>query len=669
MRPAKVLGARGCAVLVAPVLALSIFAVSDARGSAVPAANTDPPPRVDVGVDSFVSANQSRCVTAPGAAPGDVAVVNITNTQADGRGWGALRPFGETPVYNRPATAQYSSVNFAADTPPNPNLAFTTVGAGGQFCYDGARADHNVALDLAAVIPAANVNAVTPSRLLDTRGGALVTANSSRCVGVPGASVGDVAVVNITNTRAAGSGWGAVRSSDDTPVSARPTSSQYSSVNFAANTPPNPNLAVTEVGADGAFCYDGAIASHHVLLDLAAVIPAANVDAVTPTRLLDTRTSGGLVAANSSRCVEVSGAGDGDVAVVNITNTQAQGRGWGALRSPSDTAVYSRPTSSQYSSVNFAANTRPNPNLSLAVIDGGQFCYDGAIASHHVALDLAAVIPAANVNAITPTRVIDTRNEPPDNDATTTTTTTTVPPTGPPTVPPRTDLDMTDRSLQGPTPQNPIGVGPPTLGTHALNLMPTPAPGGYGRWGPCDKIITFAVNAERATQAGVDNMFEAIRAIEAATGFDLVPYRTNPLTAGGLDFPHQVEGADALLAFSDPSATPRLDGSVIGVGGAIWSPTEGQATGGFALVDVSDTGDESLPVFLHEMGHMLGLGHVNDATEIMYPVNQGRTTLGPGDQEGLWRLGTSQSCFPSALLAKGPPPPSEIFVSTVERDS
>jgi hypothetical protein len=330
----------------------------------------------------------------------------------------------ETPVYDRPANAQYSSVNFAANTPPNPNLAFVEVAtSGGRFCYDGALFDHNVMLDLVAVIPAANVNAVTPSRLLDTRGGGLVAANSSRCVAVSGASVGDVAVVNITNTQAAGSGWGALRSSDATAVYSRPTAGQYSSVNFAANTPPNPNLAVTEIGADGKFCYDAAVASHHVLLDLGAVIPAANVNAIDPIRLLDSRDSDGMVAASSSRCVEVPGADDGDVAVVNITNTQATGNGWGALRSPSDTAVYSRPVSGQYSSVNFAANTPPNPNLALAVIDSGEFCYDGAVASHHVLLDLAAIIPAANVNAITPTRLLDTRDELPTIPPPTTTTT------------------------------------------------------------------------------------------------------------------------------------------------------------------------------------------------------------------------------------------------------
>ncbi len=136
---------------------------------------------------------------------------------------------------------------------------------------------------------------------------------------------------------------------------------------------------------------------------------------------------------------------DGDVAVVNITNTQAAGRGWGALRSSFEPPVFSRPAFSQYSSVNFAANTPPNPNLALVDVDErpgpqdspfdftSEFCYDGAVASHHVILDLVGHIRAANVDATTPRRLLDTRNEEPKIGATTTTTN--IGPTLPLTVP------------------------------------------------------------------------------------------------------------------------------------------------------------------------------------------------------------------------------------------
>jgi hypothetical protein len=186
-------------------------------------------------------------------------------------------------------------VNFASNTPPNPNLAVTAVGADTQICYDGAGATHHTILDLTAVLEQAAVNALTPSRILDTRDGNRVAANTSRCVTVPGASPGDTAVINITNTSAAGRGYGALRSSDAIPIYNRPAAAQYSSVNFASNTPPNPNLAVTAVGADTQICYDGAGATHHTILDLVATASSDAIPAVEPTRLLDTRPSPGSV--------------------------------------------------------------------------------------------------------------------------------------------------------------------------------------------------------------------------------------------------------------------------------------------------------------------------------------------------------------------------------------
>lgn len=116
-----------------------------------------------------VPANTSVCVDVPGATSGDVAVVNITNTQARGRGYGALRASQATPIYDRAAADQYSSVNFAADTPPNPNLAFAEIGTDRRICYDGAGAAHHVILDLVAVAGAASIPAIDPVRILDTR--------------------------------------------------------------------------------------------------------------------------------------------------------------------------------------------------------------------------------------------------------------------------------------------------------------------------------------------------------------------------------------------------------------------------------------------------------------------------------------------------------------------
>ena len=42
----------------------------------------------------------------------------------------------------------------------------------------------------------------------------------------------------------------------------------------------------------------------------------------------------------------------------------------------------------------------------------------------------------------------------------------------------------------------------------------------------------------------------------------------------------------------------------------------------------------------HEFGHVVGLDHVSDPGELMYQSNVGMTDYGPGDLEGMARLGS-----------------------------
>jgi hypothetical protein len=49
--------------------------------------------------------------------------------------------------------------------------------------------------------------------------------------------------------------------------------------------------------------------------------------------------------------------------------------------------------------------------------------------------------------------------------------------------------------------------------------------------------------------------------------------------------------------------------------------------------------DEVRAVIMHELAHVLGLAHVNSPFELMYERNLGLTQYGPGDRQGLARLG------------------------------
>ena len=59
-------------------------------------------------------------------------------------------------------------------------------------------------------------------------------------------------------------------------------------------------------------------------------------------------------------------------------------------------------------------------------------------------------------------------------------------------------------------------------------------------------------------------------------------------------------------------------------------------------------GDSPGPVLMHELGHLAGIDHVNDPGQVMYPVarDDGPTTYGAGDLDGLWRVSAWNGCLP-----------------------
>lgn len=110
--------------------------------------------------------------------------------------------------------------------------------------------------------------------------------------------------------------------------------------------------------------------------------------------------------------------------------------------------------------------------------------------------------------------------------------------------------------------------------------------------------------------------------------------------------------APVLIAWTDPTEVPELDGDIAGIGGSAAlevgrDGTRVYVSGMVALDGPSFNRFMSYPngselaraVVLHELGHLLGLDHVDDPTQLMYEDNIGTTAAQAGDRAGLVRLG------------------------------
>jgi hypothetical protein len=172
-------------------------------------------------------------------------------------------------------------------------------------------------------------------------------------------------------------------------------------------------------------------------------------------------------------------------------------------------------------------------------------------------------------------------------------------------------------------------------------------PVGYN---PCEPV-RYVVNPDGAPEFWEALVHDAVESTSRASGLEF-DYR------GETDArPASYDGGfwagnppPVLVAWATPEEEPGLEGDVIGLGGsASYEVRPGlrqYATGVLTLdrdqFDVTDwvpgSREPLEAVVLHELGHLVGLGHVDDAGELMHPTNS-RTTYGPGDLEGLGRLG------------------------------
>lgn len=204
-----------------------------------------------------------------------------------------------------------------------------------------------------------------------------------------------------------------------------------------------------------------------------------------------------------------------------------------------------------------------------------------------------------------------------------------------------------------------LGLGPDRLGaapdaprggSYAFLVEQAGRPVGYD---PC-RPVRYQVNPRGAPPQWRSVVRESIASVEAATGLRF----EDDGTTDARDFFRRRTALlqrplPILIGWAPASEISGLEGDVAGLGGS--STGEPTALGrvhlqtGSVVLDQDayarmaqdrDASTEMRGVLTHELGHVVGLDHVDDPRELMNAAYTGLRDFGPGDRAGLAILGS-----------------------------
>lgn len=211
----------------------------------------------------------------------------------------------------------------------------------------------------------------------------------------------------------------------------------------------------------------------------------------------------------------------------------------------------------------------------------------------------------------------------------------------------------------------PLGAPPPVAGSSTdfdVQLTHRDAAGEEVpvRWSPC-RPVHVVVSSAAAPEGFADAVLEALGTVSAASG---LVFTYDGATAETPDedrpsFLPELYGdrwAPVVVGFADRTSVPGLGGSALGITSL---HTAVAPSGTSFLVSASVYLDTQLlgmpaiggepayvPVLLHELGHVAGLDHVDDADQLMNPTVGHIDAFQDGDLAGLAELG-SGPCAPA----------------------
>ncbi|WP_243056859.1 matrixin family metalloprotease [Nocardioides sp. SR21] len=166
-------------------------------------------------------------------------------------------------------------------------------------------------------------------------------------------------------------------------------------------------------------------------------------------------------------------------------------------------------------------------------------------------------------------------------------------------------------------------------------------------WDPC-REIRYVVNPDGAPAGYTEVVSAAVADVSRATGLEFsYAGTTDDRRFSDRSGPLDSTPAPVLIGWATPEEVPDLAGDVAGVGGAEAAHLERDRltyVTGVVVLDrdpFSDMGQTlRQAVLTHELGHVVGLDHVDDPGQLMYAETTSRSTLGAGDLDGLAVLGS-----------------------------
>lgn len=184
----------------------------------------------------------------------------------------------------------------------------------------------------------------------------------------------------------------------------------------------------------------------------------------------------------------------------------------------------------------------------------------------------------------------------------------------------------------------------------SYSFLETDAGGRPARFDPCNPI-RYVVDKRLAPDGAVEDLGQGISQIEDASGLDFrfegltdrpaagsgrtEGKRWAPVVIAWVPPPEMLTPTEQAVGAAGSRSVAARGGGLVYVTGIVTFNAEARLLPGFAL------GDSWGDVVLHELGHLVGLGHVSDTTQVMNPnVTGGEARLGAGDLAGLSVLGS-----------------------------